>query len=90
MDKLKFAIHRADRVQRFLEQQETKDALHDIEQDIIGLWTQSKTEEKETREDLYRELWGLRALKARFKRWINEGVKAREELEYQDKLKGKK
>ena len=56
-----------------------------IEDKITELWANSKSDEADYREECYRELRGLRSLKARLKRWIDDGIKAEEQLNLRDK-----
>lgn len=85
MDKRKEAIRRADAASRFLEHEQTKGLWAIIETDIYGAWVSSRSTDTEGREACYRELHGLRALKARLTRIIKEGRKAEEELSHEQR-----
>lgn len=75
---LKRAIQRADKTQKLIETY--RDAWKELEADIWRMWTQTKSEDKETREDLYREYHGVKAVQAKFQRIVNDGKKAEAEL----------
>ena len=81
MDKLKSAIVKANKIEEFLSQDYVKSAWVSVEADIFRMWALTKTHEQEKREEYYRELHGLRAVKARLQKWVNEGKKAEAELE---------
>ena len=80
MDKLKESIVRAEIVQRLLDDENINSAFLNIEGDIYKLWTSTKSDESDKREEIYREYRGLMALKARLQRYVNEGKKAQEEV----------
>lgn len=88
MDKLKEAIKRADRVQLLIESEDIQGAFADIEREIIALWDSSASGDEGLREQCYRELRGVRALKVRLRRILNEGLLAREELEHRNRNNG--
>ena len=80
MDKIKAKIIKGDRVQRLLDDQDVQEALTAVEAELHAMWASTKSEDQAKREELYRELHGLSALKARLQRFVNDGIKARQEL----------
>ncbi|MDX1300205.1 MAG: hypothetical protein R3260_18485 [Pseudomonas sp.] len=81
MDKLKQTIIKGKQIKELLENDDVRAAWEDVQADIVKMWMATKTGEQETREALYREVHGLKALQARLQRWVNEGKKAEAELE---------
>lgn len=54
----------------------------DIEADLWDMWKNSKSDDKEGREDLYREHHAIKAAQSRLKRVVDAGKKAEEELRH--------
>ncbi len=75
---LKKLVQKGDQAKRVLETH--SDYWKAVEADIIVLWCNSPSGEKELREDLYREYHGIQAIKAKIQKSINQGLKAQEEL----------
>ncbi len=78
---LKRAIQQADKVQKTIDAH--KDVWDDLDADIWKMWKATKSDAKETREDLFREHHAIQAIQARLQRAVNEGRKADEELKQQ-------
>lgn len=78
---LKEAVRRGEAVERFLESEHVSGLWTIIEADLYGMWAATRSEGTDKREELYRELHGLKALQARLRRMAQEGRKARHELD---------
>ena len=81
-DKLRQAINAAEHAQQILDDQVLKDAWSGVEAELISMWKESKADDTEGREALYRELHSLKAVKARLERAIAAGKLAEKELEH--------
>lgn len=80
----KHAIARAERVRLALENEEIKTAFEDVKNDIYLLWEKTASNQEDERERLYRELHGLKAVRTRLSRAIQEGKKAQVEIDHGD------
>ena len=78
---LKRAMAQGEQAARTLEAH--RDLWAELEADIWKMWKASKSDDKDGREDLYRELHGIKAVQARLKRIVDHGKKAEEELKQQ-------
>ena len=78
---VKKRVRDAERVSKILEDPFFVEMLDSIEQAVVRMWIESGSNEYDKREDLYREMHGLRALKARMKHIIDLGKIAEKELE---------
>jgi hypothetical protein len=54
----------------------------ELEADIWKMWRDSKSHEKEGREDLYREQHAIRRVQARLHKIVSDGKRAEEELKH--------
>ncbi len=75
---LKRAVQKADQVKRLIDTH--KVIWEELEADIWKMWQASGSDDRERREDLYREQHAIKAIRARLNRLVNEGKKAEEEL----------
>lgn len=78
---LKRAIQKGEQTQRLIEAHQ--DLWTELEADIWRLWQNTKSDQKEVREDLYREHHAITAVQAKLVRAVNEGKKAENELTQQ-------
>ena len=69
----------AERVARLLEDNDLVEAFKSVESDIKEMWSLTKSDEIDKREELYRELHGLQSVYARLKRTVNVGKLAEPE-----------
>lgn len=90
VDKLRASVKQADEVSRLLENNYLRAAWVATEKQILQMWRDSKSDEQDKREELYREYHGLQAVKARLQRVVNEGTKAVHELARAEKQSGKR
>ena len=81
MDKLKATINKGLVAQQLLE--EMTPIFAQVEADIHHLWAATKTDDSEGREAAYRELHGLKAVKARIDTMITSGKLAEQQLEHE-------
>lgn len=82
VDKTRAAIARAEHAQALLNDPIFMDAWAEVEKEIITKWMSSTSDDELGRESCYRELHGLRAVRARLERAINAGKLAEKELEH--------
>lgn len=82
-DKLKEKLNRAEHAQALLNDALFTDSWAAVERGIHEMWANSKSDEDDKREALYRQLFGLKAVRAQLERCINEGKLAEKELEHQ-------
>jgi len=75
---LKSAVRKADKTRKLIESYQEYWAELDV--DLWKLFCNTRSDEKEKREDIYREYHAARALRAKLERVVNEGRKAEEEL----------
>ena len=75
---LKRAVQKADTTQAVIDAHE--EAWKEVEADIWVMWKATKSADKDTREDLYREHHAIGAVRARLQRVVKEGQKAEEAL----------
>ncbi len=81
MDKLKAAITRGQRTAEWYENERVQQVFKELEEDICVLWTKTASDQDEERERLYREMHGLRALRRRILKIIDDGKKAKARVE---------
>jgi hypothetical protein len=79
---LKQAVSRGAAVEQFLDSSHVKDLWSTIEAEICQMWATTKSDAVEKREELYRELHGLRALKAKLRGAVQAGIRAEHELNH--------
>ena len=79
---LQRAVQKADKTQRVIDAH--KEVWDELDADIWRMWRATKSADKDTREDLYREHHGIQAVQARLQRVVNEGKRAEEELRQRD------
>jgi len=82
-DKLKQALRKADYAHALLADPTLIDAWEKVEGDLHKMWAASKSDDTDGREALYRELHGLKSVRARLEQTINAGKLAEKELEHQ-------
>ena len=82
MKNYKRIADRGIRTNQWFESEQVQTILQELERDIYILWAESKSDQEDERERLYREMHGLRALKERIKMIIDAGKKAEEELKH--------
>jgi len=78
---LKRAIQKADKTQKVIDAY--KDAWDELESDLWRMWKGTKSEDRDKREEIFREYHASRALQAKLIKVVNEGKKAEEELKQQ-------
>jgi hypothetical protein len=78
---LKRTVNKGERAQRLEEAH--KELWEELASDLWGLWRNTKSDDKEGREDLYREHHAMMAVRAKLHRRVVAGKKAAEELEQQ-------
>jgi len=83
---LRAAVKKGDKAAKMVKSQ--AELWGGLDADLWQLWCGTKSEEKEKREDIYREYHASKALRARLQRIANEGRKAREELEQRKQKHG--
>lgn len=82
MKNYKQIADRGQRTAQWFENKEVQVIFRQLERDIYVLWSQTKSDQEDERERLYREMHGLRALKERVKMIIDAGKRAEEELKH--------
>lgn len=82
-DKTRQAIRRAEHAKALLDDPTLTGAWGQVEGDLHKMWASSKSDEMDGREALYRELHGLKSVRARLEQTINAGKLAEKELEHQ-------
>lgn len=82
-DKIKQAIRKAEHAKTLLENPVLTGAWEQVEGDLHKMWANSKSDDTDGREALYRELHGLKSVRARLEQTINAGKLAEKELEHQ-------
>ena len=78
---LKRAIQKADKTRKLIESY--REYWDELENDLWSMWKATKSDDKEKREDIFREYHASQALKAKLQKQVNEGIKAEEELKQQ-------
>lgn len=76
-------LRKAELARAFLENEQIQRLWTIIEADIVKMWAGSASTDMDGREACYRELHGLRALKARLDGIVTDGRKAEEELKHE-------
>lgn len=80
-DNAKTTIARGERTRKWYENREVKRVFSEIKEDIFILWEKTASDQEVERERLYREIHGLKALEKRISKIVDNGVKAKLELE---------
>jgi len=80
----KFIADRGIRTRQWFESEPIKEVFEELERDLSVLWIQTKSDQEEERERLYRQVWGVKALRKRIRMIIDAGKKAEEELKHVD------
>lgn len=78
---LKRAVAKARKMQAFIES--TSEVIEALEAELWTMFKASKSDEKDKREDIYREQHALRAIVAKLQKVVTEGRRAEEELKQQ-------
>lgn len=81
VDKTRAAILRGDRTAEWYNTEAVQIVFREIEEDICVLWTKTASDQDNERERLYREMHGLRALRRRILKIIDDGKKAKAKVE---------
>lgn len=79
---LKERVSKAERLKIWYNDDEVQEIFTHVKQQIHQMWESSASDQEEERERLYRELHGLRAVTARIKQLIEDGIKAEEEIKH--------
>lgn len=82
-DKTRQALRKAEHAKTLLEDPTLTGAWEQVEGDLHKMWAASKSDDTDGREALYRELHGLKSVRARLEQTINAGKLAEKELEHQ-------
>lgn len=80
-DKTRKAILRGEQTANWLANTQVQRVFSELEEDIAILWAKTASDQDNERERLYREMHGLRALKRRILKIIDDGKKAQARLE---------
>lgn len=80
-DKTHNAILRGEQAANWMANAQVKAVFADLEEDIALLWARTASDQDDERERLYREMHGLRALKRRILKIIDDGKKAQARLD---------
>jgi hypothetical protein len=83
---LESEIERAHRAGLLLDNEIFKESLDLIQKNIIAEWQNSKSHDKEGREDCYRQLKSLNEIKRHIESVLNTGKMAQKQKEEQSKL----
>lgn len=81
VDKLRATILRGERTGEWYAKDQVQKVFQEIEEDIALLWAKTASDQDDERERLYREMHGLRALKRRILKIIDDGKKAKARVE---------
>jgi hypothetical protein len=84
---LRRAVAKGEQTQKMIEAQ--RQIWAEIEVDLWRMWVNSKSDDMDGREALYREHHAIKAVQSRLKRIVTEGKKAEEELKQQKVKDGK-
>lgn len=84
---LKRAVYKGEQASKM--EEVYKPLWEELEADIWKMWRNSKAEEQEGRESLYREQHAIKAVQVRLKRVVDQGKRADEELKQQKVKNGK-
>lgn len=82
MKNYKQIVDRGLRTAQWYESETIQRIFKELERDLYVTWGQSKSDQEDERERLYRQLWGVRALRERVKLIIDAGKKAEVELKH--------
>lgn len=78
MVKYSEVIALGDRAELIVSSEDINYVFTKLEKDICFLWVKTDSNQANTREELYRELHGLRALQRRLKQYVTDAKKAKE------------
>ena len=82
MKNFKQIADRGIRTTQWYESEPVQKVFSELEHDLSVLWIQTKSDQEKERERLYRQVWGIKALRERIKKIIDAGKKAEEELKH--------
>lgn len=80
-DKARATILRGERTADWYANDRVQQVFEEIQQDISLLWEKTASDQDDERERLYREMHGLRALRHRILKIIDDGKKAKARIQ---------
>lgn len=81
-------ILRAANAKQFLGQEMVRTLFAEIRADAATAWQNTAANEREAREEYYTILLGLKALEAKLETWVQDGVKAQADIDFENRARG--